>query len=147
MQVIKTAHLTMLMLLLSGIVVSGQDSIKSGEYEFSQLKDSVHRITTQHIYTGWDEKAFNRSGDMVAVAIVKTIPERELKSPTIVKDILAILRGAFACPTRCIADPDNRQPNVTLLLLEHLRIGANGPIQTEIDQAKDFISQQTKDVK
>lgn len=143
----KTAHLSVLMVLLGGIVVSGQTPPSPASNEFSQVKNSVHRITTQHIYTGWDEKAFNRSGDMVAVAIVKTIPESELTSPAVLKDILAILHGAFACPSRCIADPDNRQPNVTLLLLEHLRIGANGPIQTEIDQTKDFISQQTKDVK
>ena len=147
MQVTKTAHLTVLTLLLGAIVVSGQDSIKPCEYEFSQLKDAVHRVTSQHIYTGSDVKAFNRSGDMVAVAIVKTIPESELTSPTMVKDTLTILREAFACPSRCIAVQNNRQPNVTMLLLEHLRMGASGPIQTEIDQIKDFISQQTKDVK
>lgn len=143
----KAACLAVLTLLVGAIVVSGQDSAKSGEYDFPQLKDSVRRITTQHIYSGWDEKAFNRSGDMVAVAIVKTIPESDLTSPTTVKDILAILHAAFACPSRCIAAPDNRQPSVTMLLLEHLRIGANAPIQSEIDQTKDFITQQTKETK
>jgi hypothetical protein len=142
----KTANLPVLAILLAAVVVFGQDS-KPGEYELSQLKDSVHRITTQHMYFGWDEKAFNRSGDLVAVAIVKTIPESELTSPTTVKEILGILHSAFACPSRCIAAPDNRQPNVTMLLLEHLRTRSSGPVQAEIDQTKDFISQQTKDTK
>ena len=140
----KTAHLSVVAILLATVVVFAQGS-KPGEYELSQLKDSVHRITTQHIRTGWDEKAFNRSGDLVAVAIVKTIPESELTSPTTVKEILGILHSAFACPSRCIAAPDNRQPNVTMLLLEHLRARSTGPVQAEIDQTKDFISLQTKD--
>jgi hypothetical protein len=142
----KTAHLPVVAILLAAVVVFGQDA-KPGEYELSQLKDSVHRITTQHMYFGWDEKAFNRSGDLVAVAIVKTIPESELTSPTTVKEILGILHSAFACPSRCIAAPDNRQPNVTMLLLEHLRSRSSGLAQAEIDQTKDFISLQTKDTK
>ena len=142
----KTAHLSVVAILLAAFAVFAQGS-KPGEYELSQLKDSVHRITTQHIYAGWDMKAFSRSGDLVAVAIVKTIPESELTSPTTLKEILGILHSAFACPSRCIAAPDNRQPTVTLLLLEHLRTRASGPIQAEIDQTKDFISLQTKDTK
>ena len=59
----KTTHLSVVAILLAAVVVFAQGS-KPGEYELSQLKDSVHRITTQHIYTGWDEKAFNRSGDL-----------------------------------------------------------------------------------
>lgn len=143
----KTVHLPVVAILLGAIVVSGQDSNPDEFESFSQLKESVHRITTQHIYTGWDAKAFNRSGDMVAVAIVKAIPESELTSPATVKEILGILHSAFACPSRCIAAPDNRQPNVTMLLLEHLRTRASGPIQAEIDQTTDFISLQTKDTK
>lgn len=142
----KTAHLPVIAILLAAFVVFGQDS-KPGECELSQLKDSVHRIATQHIYTGWDEKAFDRSGDLVAVAIVKTIPESELTSPITVKEILGILHSAFACPSPCIAAPDNRQPNVTMLLLEHLRTRSSGPVQAEIDQTKDFVSLQTKDTK
>ena len=69
----KTAHLPLVAILLGAVVVLGQDS-KQTEYELSELKNFVHRITTQHLYTGWDEKAFNRSGDFVAVAIVKSIP-------------------------------------------------------------------------
>lgn len=143
----KTVHLPVVAILLGAIVVSGQDSNPDEFESFSQLKESVHRNTTQHIYTGWDAKAFNRSGDMVAVAIVKAIPESELTSPTTVKEILGILHSTFACPSRCIAAPDNRQPNVTMLLLEHLRTRASGPIQAEIDQTTEFISLQTKDTK
>src|SRR5437879_8655861 len=132
----RTAQLLVVSIRLGAGLVSGQDCAKPGEYSFTQVRESVHRITTQHIYTRWDEKAFNRSGDVVAVAIVKTIPENELTSPATVKEILSILHSAFACPSRCIAAPDNRQPTVTLLLLEHLRTRASGPIQADIDQTK-----------
>ena len=83
----KTAHLPVVAILLFVVVAFGQDS-KSGECELLQLKESVHRITTQHMYFGSDEKAFFRSGDLVAVAIVKGIPESELTSPATVKEIL-----------------------------------------------------------
>ena len=143
----RTAQLLVVAILFGAVLVSGQDCAMPGEYSFTQVRESVHRITTQHIYAGWDEKAFNRSGDMVAVAIVKTIPENDLTSPATVKEILSFLHSAFACPSRCIAAPDNRQPNVALLLLEHVRSRVSGPIQAEIDQTKDFVSLQTKDAK
>jgi hypothetical protein len=138
------AHLPLLAILLAAISVSGQDS-KPNEFEsFPQVKESVRRITSQHIRTGWDEKAFNRSGDMVAIVIVKTIPESELTSPTTMKEVLGILHGAFACPSRCIAALGNQQPNVTMLLLEHLHSRTSGPLQSEIDETRDFIVQQTR---
>jgi len=135
----KTFHLPLLAILLSPASASAQDSLPP----FSQLKESVRRTITQQFYTGWDEKAFNRSGDIVSVAVVKTLSEDELVTPSNVKAILGILHAAFACPSRCIAVSDNRKPNVTVLLLEHLRSHTSGSLQSEVDETKEFIVRQS----
>jgi hypothetical protein len=58
------------------------------------------------------------------------------------KNVLVVLRAAFACPARCVQVTDDRRPSVTLLLLEHLREIAGVKMQPEIDDAKKFILQQ-----
>jgi hypothetical protein len=141
----KIAHLPLLV-ILGAIAVSGEDCKPDDFESFAQLKESVSRVTSQHMYTGWDEKAFNRSGDVAAIAIVKSIPESDLTSPTTMKEVLGILHSAFACPSRCIAARSNRQPRVTMLLLEHLHNLTTGTMQSEINETRDFILRQTRSV-
>src|SRR6266571_1191035 len=98
-----------------------QDCKPDGDYSFKDVKAAVHRVTTTRMYSGWDEKTFNRSGDLVAVAVVHTLDDREMASPEGAKNVLVMLRAAFACPAYCVKVSDDRRPSVTLLLLEHLR--------------------------
>jgi len=116
----KRKHLMLFVILLGAIAASGQDC-KPDDIE--SLRVSVLRITSQHIKTGWDEKAFNIAGDLAAIAIVKSIPENELMSPTTTQEVLGILHSAFACPARCITSLSNQQPDVAMLLVEHLHKG------------------------
>jgi hypothetical protein len=62
------------------------------------------------------------------------------------KDVLTILRAAFACPRRCVSAIGDRQPRVTLLLLEHLRNSTRGTMQSDIDDTKTFILEQVRGV-
>ena len=66
-----------------------------------------------------------------------------MTSPVTMREILLILRDAWACP-RCAKSPDDQKPNVTALLLEHLQGNTSGPIQSEIVQTKTFILEQTR---
>jgi len=136
----KRKHLMLFVILLGAIAASGQDC-KPDDFEF--LKVSVLRITSQHIWTGLDEKAFNRAGDLAAIAIVKSIPENELMSPTTTQEVLGILHSAFACPVRCITSLSNRQPDVAMLLLEHLYNHASKSLQSEVEKTRDYIVRQT----
>jgi hypothetical protein len=56
-----------------------------GDYSFNDVKAAVHRVTSSRMYSGWDEKTFNRSGDLVAVAVLKTLDDSEMASPEGVK--------------------------------------------------------------
>ena len=113
-----------------------------GDYSFNDVKAAVHRVASSRMYSGWDEKTFNRSGDLVAVAVMKTLDDSEMDSPEHAKDVLLILRSAFACPQRCIKVTDDRRPRITLLLLEHLNEITGGKMQKDIEEARHFIQQQ-----
>ena len=93
------------------------------------------------MYSGWDEKTFNRSGDLVAVAVLKTLDDSEMASSENAKDVLRILRSAFSCPDRCVKVTDDRRPRMTLLLLEHLNQVTRGKMQADIEDTKQFVLQ------
>jgi hypothetical protein len=140
----RLLHLSFLVFLFGAVAVSGGDSKPNDFAEFNQVKDAVRRVILENIEMGWDDKILGRSGDLVAIAIVKTIPESELSSPSKIGGILGILHDAFGCPSRCVESLSNRQPNVTMLLLEHLRNHAMATSQAEIDKTREFIVQQTR---
>jgi hypothetical protein len=117
-----------------------------GSYSFTEVKEAVRRVTTSHIYFSWDEKMFSRSGDLASVAIVQTLTDKEMTSPKTLESVLGILRAAFACTSRCVTAPSDRQPRVALLLLEHLDSNASKQMQTSIDETKKFIIQQAPGV-
>jgi hypothetical protein len=112
-----------------------------GDYSFNEVKAAVHRVTSSRMYSGWDEKTFNRSGDLVAVAVLRTLDDSEMASPESLKFVLLIVRVAFDCP-QCVKVTDDRRPRMTLLLLEHLNEITRGRMQTDIEEVKDFILQQ-----
>jgi hypothetical protein len=57
------------------------------------------------MYSGWDEKTFSQSGDLVAVAVLKTLDDSEMASSESVKFVLLIVRMAFECP-QCVKVTD-----------------------------------------
>jgi len=145
----KARHLLPLAILPLIIAASAQDwqhCKPDGSYSFAEVKDSVRRVVTSHIYTGWDEKAFNRSGDLVPLALVQTLTDKEMISPKTLEEVLSILRAAFACTSRCITAPSDCEPRLALLLLEHLHNNASEKMQTNIDETKKFIIQQARRV-
>lgn len=115
-----------------------------GDYSFNDVKAAVQRVISSHAYSGWDEKTFNRSGDLVAVAVLKTLEDSEMASSENAKDVLLILRSAFACPERCVKVADDRRPRTTLLLLKHLNEITDGRMHREIERAQHFVQQQGK---
>ena len=111
-----------------------QDFRKDGGYSFKDVKESVRRVTTDHLYTGWDEKRFNRAGDLTSVAILQTVSDAQMTSPEVLHDVLNIIREAFACPERCVSTESDRKPRVALLLLEHLHNHTAGNLQSDVDE-------------
>jgi hypothetical protein len=115
-----------------------------GDYSFNDVKAAVQRVTSSRMYSGWDEKTFNRSGDLVAVAVLKTLDDTDMASSEHAKDVLIILRSAFACPQYCVKVTDDRRPRMTLLLLEHLNEITRGKMHGDIEETKHFVLQQAR---
>lgn len=123
-----------------------QECKPTGDYSFNDVKAAIHRVTSSGMYSGWDEKTFNRSGDLVAVAVLKTLDDSEMASPENAKWVLLIIRWAFACPQYCVKVTDDRRPRISLLLLEHLNEITRGKMHAEIEEAKQYILQQARKV-
>lgn len=141
---------TLLMIVLLGtLTATAQDwqaCKPEGDYSFNDVKAAVHRVISSRMYSGWDEKTFNRSGDLVAVAVLKTLDDSDLTSPESANFVLLIVRMAFDCPQYCVKVTDDRRPRMTLLLLEHLNEITGGKMKVEIEEAKLFIVQQASKV-
>jgi len=110
---------------------------------FNDVRDSVQRVIQKGIMTGWDDKRLSRSGDMSALAIVKAIPDKELVSPDKVPLVLDVLRTSFACLSRCVESCSDRQPRITLLLLDHLRDNSSGDLRMQVEEMRKYILQQS----
>jgi DNA-binding transcriptional regulator YbjK len=119
-----------------------QECKPEGDYSFNDVKAAIHRVMSTQMYSSWDEKMFYRSGDLVAVAVLKTLDDSEMADPDHAKDVLRIIRAAFACPERCVKVSDDRRPRMALLLLEHLNEITGGKMQADIEEVRHFILQQ-----
>ena len=80
---------------------------------------------------------------MAAVVILKSLSDAEITAPDTTPEVLRILRQAFGCPSRCVVNIKDRQPQVTMLLLEHLHNTSDVKLRSEIAETKKFIMGQT----
>jgi hypothetical protein len=68
--------LVSLPMLLCSIAASCQSHGIDDLSSFANASSAVHRFTSEHGFAGRDMKTWNQSGDVAAIAIVKTIPEK-----------------------------------------------------------------------
>ena len=144
----RTDHLLLVAVLFVSLIAFGQDwqdCKPDGDFSFKEIKAAVRRVTISNGYSGWDEKTFFRSGDLVAVAILQTLADKEMSSQEGTRNVLFIVRTAFACPQRCVKAADDRHPRVTLLLLDHLREITPQNTHSDIAEAEKFILKQSPD--
>jgi hypothetical protein len=146
MKTVAAALLSILLLAFTAFAQDWQTCKPAGAYSFAEVKDAVHRVTTSHAIEGWDMKTFNRSGDLVPLAIVQTLSDEEMTSPETLEEVLLILREAYAC-AHCVNSPSDREPRLALLLLEHLHNKTTGKMQASVDETKNFILQQREPAK
>jgi hypothetical protein len=138
-------HRKLVIFILSCTVAAQAGECKSDN--FDNLKRTVHRIIETGITTGWDDKLLSRSGDMTALAIVKALPDAELTKPNTIPSVLDVLYGSFSCVFRCVESASDREPRLTLLLLDHLREHASGQLRTRVEETTKFVLQQTYKVR
>lgn len=112
----------------------------------SSLQICFAHLVTTGAYTGWDDKMFSRSGDLVSVAVLQSVSDTEMASPERFELVLLVLRTAFTCPHRCVHADGDEQPRVTLLLLDHLRNVTSPATRSKIDEVEKFVAEQARGV-
>jgi hypothetical protein len=108
------------------------------------LTEMARKVIESGAYTGWDEKAFGRAGDLGSVAIVRALPKNSPVNPTQMRSVLTLVRASFSCLDRCVQSLDDKEPRVTLLLLEHLREHGPPDTRSDIEEVQTFVLKQTE---
>jgi hypothetical protein len=137
----RTYILTLAFATLS-IGAVGQNCTQRDLVSFDDVKGAVSRVLCFPGYTGFDEKILNRSGDLAAMTVTKSVTVQEMKSPEKARQILLILHLAFAAP-ELVADSCNRTPTVALLLLDELEHTDYGRQPNVIENARFEIQHNT----
>jgi hypothetical protein len=114
--------------------------------DLSTLTERARRVIESGAYTGWDEKAFERAGDLGSVAIVRALPKDSPMSPMQIRSVLLLVSTSFECLDVCVQSADDKEPKVTLLLLEHLREHESPDAQSdiEIEEVQTFVMRQAE---
>jgi len=122
-------------------LLSAQESTSQDYAAFAQVKQAIQAMVRKGQYTGFDEKQLNRAGDLAAVVILKTFSDTDLENPEILRSVLLVVRQAWVCPARCVSG-GNRQPRITLLLLDRLRGSSKGKLKSEVERTTRYVVQQ-----
>ena len=78
----------------------------------ANLTEMARRDIESGAYTGWDEKAFVRAGDLGAVALVRALPQDSPVNPMQMWSVLLLVREYFSCLDRCVQPSDYKEPSV-----------------------------------
>jgi len=93
--------------------------------------------------SGFGEKQLNRLGDRVSIALLKILSEQEMRKPEEIRKMLPLIRGAFIAP-QIIPVEGDRTPDVTLLLLNHLKDVVQDPaLKSEVSEVETFVRKKT----
>ena len=130
-------------LILVGCAAFAQDCSRDEFGSYEEIKGAVTSLLSQPSYTGWDEKILSRAGDMAAIAVIRAVPLGDMDSPERARQILLILKFAFAAP-QIITASSNRRPTAAMLLLNHLKYSNYGRrYPTEIENTRIEIEHNT----
>jgi hypothetical protein len=92
---------------------------------------------------GFTQTQIARLGDGISVALIKILDQQQMLDPRTLGAILPMIREAFSQPA-LIAINANKQPQVTLLLLDHIRgkVSDRGAFD-KIDETVTFVKEHT----
>lgn len=99
----------------------------------------MHDVLASDVTTSHTEKALSRLGDRAAVAVMRSLADRDMNDPAQVKKILWVLQSAFSVPQN-INEPVDRTPKASLFLLHCLREApANRGLLDDIESTRGAV--------
>jgi|SRR6266852_9298808 len=122
------------MVLMLAVAV-GDGSEKPDPYSLHILRFELKmQATFERVSTSAGDKRLARMGDGVAVGLIKIVGWDGMKDPERVKQLLPILLKGFSQP-RFIVKEDDKNPAVTLLLLDYLKQNTtDGNVRKRIEE-------------
>jgi len=122
------------------------DSEEPDSYSISVVKKALKmRAGGQIFISSQTQKYISRLGDAVSIALLKILGEQELMNPESIESFLPIVRDSFDQP-QMISIESDKQPKVTLFLLNHLKQDVpDVRVREDIQQTIDFVKSKTAD--
>lgn len=133
-------HFMIIAMMLVWAMSSRAEDCKPDDFSsFNNVKEAVRGVIQKGMLTGFDDKLLSRSGDMTALAILKTIPDAELTKSDTIPRVLDLLRLSFSCLSRCVETCSDREPRVTLLLLDHLHEVSKRRVRKQVEEIRKLV--------
>ena len=113
-----------------------------GQFYLSTVEGAL-KVGQEGVAIATYDKMLAQLGDNGAMAILKLVDPKELLEPRKTKACLYVIWGAFSNP-KMIAGDMNKNPRVTLFLLDYLYEKENDPeLKKEIEKTKDYVETHT----
>ena len=112
--------------LIAIMVFRSAWAVECSNWEVAPISETiVKHWMVEPGYTTFDERVWERSGDAVAAAILKWVPDSQLDTRIGIRKVLSILELAFDAPYE-IETCGNRKARATTLLLDKIGKMKNG---------------------
>jgi hypothetical protein len=89
---------TLAVALLPAPMYSQECGASPSTSQLVNLTEMARRVIESGAYTGWDEKAFVRAGDLGSVAIVRALPQDSSVNPMQMRSVLLVGSRVFFVP-------------------------------------------------
>ena len=117
-----------------------------GLAQFSNVDESVARLMTSGMLSGFEIKALSRTGDPAAAALTRYIAGMNLDAPGMDR-LLWIVHGSFGSPA-WVEHVADREPKATLSLLEYLDTQTrDAAVQKKLADERLFVLDQVAKLK
>lgn len=137
MNFLRTACTLLIVLASTTIVCHAQQD----DYSVQQVRELLKLPVGNS--SSVSEKILNRQGDRVSIALMKIYPGDELTNPENVRRYLPMITTAFQALS--VVPPDDREPRVTLLLLNSIKGRIQDPqLQASILQTIHAVQKATE---
>jgi hypothetical protein len=134
----------MLLLSVPLLTLLGSAQDEQDPYAITIVKFELQMRSGQSkMVHGFSQKQIFRLGDSVSIALLKILDDEQMLDPRNIAASMTMIRDAFSRPD-LISIEVNKKPQVTLLLLNHIRGMISDPqMSTDLDQTVKFVKEHT----
>jgi hypothetical protein len=119
----------------------GGQSEEADPYSINFVQKAM-KLHAQGIAFSAVEKNIPRRGDQTSIALLKILSDAQLSDSKTIEVLLPLIRQSFSDP-RFISNEVDKEPKVTLFLLNHLQDIPDARVREEVQKTIDFVKAKT----